>query len=57
VLQPLHIGAVEIAEQSGHFIVGDQPRLAALRILWDVTARIGAIVAEAPDLGHVEHLA
>jgi hypothetical protein len=40
VLQPLHIGAFEIAEQSDHFVVGDQPRLAVLGVLRDVAARI-----------------
>jgi hypothetical protein len=56
VLQPLLICLLEIAKQPDHLIVSDQPRLAALRVLWDVTARISAVVAEAPDLGHVEHL-
>src|SRR5262249_53980045 len=57
VLQPLHVCAFEIAKQSDHFVVGDQPRLAILGVLRDVTARIGAVVPQTPDLGHVEHLA
>src|SRR4029078_11665488 len=56
MLQPFHIRALEIAKKSGHFFVGDQPRLAALRIFWDVAARISALVAEGPNLGHAEHL-
>lgn len=45
MLQPLQICAFEIARQPDHFVVGDQPRLAVLGVLRDVTARIGAVVA------------
>ena len=57
MLQSFGNGAIEISEQSRHFIVGDQPGFATLRVLWNVPAWIGAVLAKSPDFGHVEHLA
>lgn len=48
---------VEGGEQPAHFLVGDQAGRTLLGISLDVAARVGAVRAVAPDLGHVEHLA
>src|SRR3977135_2937745 len=53
----LGLRLVQIGIQPLQLRIVDQPSLASFRKLWNMAAGVRSVRAQAPDLGHVEHLA